>query len=88
LISYTTAFLELMPSPDEFRHHFANRLWMALDTQKLHRGASYGATNNSTIPTTRDVALELGVQPPAEVPASRWKLAYNVQKCHDNGTHY
>jgi hypothetical protein len=79
LIWLTKALLELTPCRHESHlHTFSTRLGMAMDTQKLHRGATYGA--NSSIPSTGDVAMELGVQPPAEAPASQWKLAYNVQK--------
>ena len=48
----------------------------ALWAGNVFRGDSYGASNNSTMLTAQQSAVLVGVVPPLEVPAKRWKRAF------------
>lgn len=49
-------------------------------TDNLKRGSTYGTSKNSTIIAARDAAAAVGVRPPDDASARKWKLAYNILK--------
>jgi len=67
--------------------HKAARLTLAADAKGSTeeniksgiRGSTYGAENNSTIPTAQECAAAVGVRPPLEAPSKTWKRAWNIQ---------
>jgi Leucine carboxyl methyltransferase len=57
-----------------------HRTMVPLPTDNLNRGDTYGASKNSTILAARDAAAAVGVKPPDDAHAKKWKLAYTLQK--------
>ena len=55
------------------------RTMAPLSTDNLNRGDRY-SSDSSTILSATDVAANVGVQPPAEVPAKVWKRAWWILK--------
>lgn len=79
-VANVSAFASHSSSPPRFRVKLADTKDSTEEKiQKGIRGSTYGAENNSTIPTAEQCAAAVGVRPPLEAPSKTWKRAWNIQ---------